>query len=1306
MSTTGKEFLRQVSFLSTTDSLNLSSGSIIAYGGLSVQKNANFGQNVSINSNLTVGNVMLLGNLYLSSGSLFAGSPFTTIGNSIYFGSGGNNFVGIGQTNPSFQLDVSGNTRISGGTLIIGNQTVSNSVATNVSSVNLSVTNTTSASIVSNVISSGSLSVTNSILLNLTSSNLVATNSTVITLTATNISTGVLSATAQTVSNITSTCISSANIISGAGTFGSLLAGVVSVGNLVSSTSTLGSLFATNVSTSSLSTSVINAGSGTISNFANVNSSSGSLNVTNVTAGVIVASSVSSGTINVTAITAAGLSIPTISTSNLISNFSTLGNVLNNFMTSASINTTGLTANNVLATNLNATFFTATNSIITNGTLQNVSITNMTTSSALLNNATISTLQTTIINSATILATSLTTSSLTTNTVNTTNLNATTQTAQNIFTSNLTTGNITTNNFANLQGNSNTIGSVFTTGGNVGINTTSPTVNLYVNGSTYLNGNVTIGNYLFINNFTTSNVITNNVNYGVSNTYSGSFAAANNVSTPTNVTGLNFVSANVRCFTATLSVSLTSTTGGSYQVFTLEGAQNTAGWSLYQSNVGDTSGVAFSITTAGQIQYTTTNVSNWVSDTFSYSVSQISASGTYTSLLNPTVGSYIINSLKLNTTDIATAGTDTGALYTLGGITVGQNIQVYSTSNASAVGSGGSATILGGMAVSKDLIVGGNLTTGTILSSSITTNNITTTNLASTTATIPNVILSNVTSNNLFLTSGSLTATFTTNTLGSIITNGAKVGINASPGGPLDVLGSSVYGIIRIANTAGSECALGFFPNSTFTQQTGATNGNWYMGTYVGNLSNNFSITRNGGVSVIPFSINSSGNIGVSNVSPSYTLDVAGSARITNTLLATFNSNTVGNIFTTGGNVGINTTAPGYTLDVNGTLRTTNNQYMYNSSSFFQYVNGDTVNPAYQMYSQAHGNILSYWDMYYNGTSNISSNVNGNFSMQKQNSAFNLAYSSGTTAGNVISSMTTAMSFNLTNGVITLPVATSSISTTTGSLVVAGGVGIGGTLNVPGVTSNSLYASNSSGALVIGNDTFAFSSLASTQLFLVGNRANANVTGISFQKSGISVNSFGIDSNNNMTLSLQGTGQNYYFKSNAFDYNNTTGGNFLVTILGSGNVGINTTSPAYTLDVSGSARITGSLTKAPANAVWYGTTSQTAPAYVGAGGLSAIQNNGSYLNTSTGIFTCPYTGLYSCSISFFSNNAAQVLMYLYRNGSNGLGSTIAAFSTNAVASFSVVIACNSGDTLGFYFTGGQVQNGGGGNTQICSIALV
>ena len=69
--------------------------------------------------------------------------------------------------------------------------------------------------------------------------------------------------------------------------------------------------------------------------------------------------------------------------------------------------------------------------------------------------------------------------------------------------------------------------------------------------------------------------------------------------------------------------------------------------------------------------------------------------------------------------------------------------------------------------------------------------------------------------------------------------------------------------------------------------------------------------------------LTSTGNLGIGTSSPSMTLDVSGTARITSSIVATGDSNTIGNIFMTGGNVGIGESAPEYKLHVSGDLYTT-----------------------------------------------------------------------------------------------------------------------------------------------------------------------------------------------------------------------------------------------------------------------------------------------------------------------------------------------------------------------------------------------
>lgn len=90
------------------------------------------------------------------------------------------------------------------------------------------------------------------------------------------------------------------------------------------------------------------------------------------------------------------------------------------------------------------------------------------------------------------------------------------------------------------------------------------------------------------------------------------FAMANNVAAPTDVTGFAFANATVRSFEALVSVEKDAT-ADSFEVFTLRGVQKGADWDMSVSATGDNSGVNFSITSAGQIQYTSNDEAGFVS---------------------------------------------------------------------------------------------------------------------------------------------------------------------------------------------------------------------------------------------------------------------------------------------------------------------------------------------------------------------------------------------------------------------------------------------------------------------------------------------------------------------------------------------------------------------------------------------------------------------------------------------------------------------------------------------------------------------
>lgn len=96
-----------------------------------------------------------------------------------------------------------------------------------------------------------------------------------------------------------------------------------------------------------------------------------------------------------------------------------------------------------------------------------------------------------------------------------------------------------------------------------------------------------------------------------------SFSAADNQASPADITGFAFANASVRSFKALVSVTLDATSD-LFESFELLGVQKGATWDLSQSAVGDDSGVVFSITNAGQIQYTSPSSAGFVSLTIKF----------------------------------------------------------------------------------------------------------------------------------------------------------------------------------------------------------------------------------------------------------------------------------------------------------------------------------------------------------------------------------------------------------------------------------------------------------------------------------------------------------------------------------------------------------------------------------------------------------------------------------------------------------------------------------------------------------------
>lgn len=105
------------------------------------------------------------------------------------------------------------------------------------------------------------------------------------------------------------------------------------------------------------------------------------------------------------------------------------------------------------------------------------------------------------------------------------------------------------------------------------------------------------------NNNTTSNDISETT-----------FTDTTDIRTNQNVTGFLFNNANVRSFSAIVSVNITGS--NLFADFTLKGIQRSSDWVLTSDRGGDDTGVTFNITTSGQIQFSKTTTSGFTSSKF------------------------------------------------------------------------------------------------------------------------------------------------------------------------------------------------------------------------------------------------------------------------------------------------------------------------------------------------------------------------------------------------------------------------------------------------------------------------------------------------------------------------------------------------------------------------------------------------------------------------------------------------------------------------------------------------------------------
>jgi hypothetical protein len=457
---------------------------------------------------------------------------------------------------------------------------------------------------------------------------------------------------------------------------------------------------------------------------------------------------------------------------------------------------------------------------------------------------------------------------------------------------------------------------------------------------------------------------------------------------------------------------------------------------------------------------------------------------------------------------------------------------------------------------------------------------------------------STITSGAHLVTGGGLLATFNSNTVGNIFTTGGNVGIaTTSPAFTLDVsgtariTGSLTTGNVNITNgTLVINSSMGnvspFTPISVVnTNQTGIAGINFsniLQNSYIGvggtsyanannanNLflqsSTNIIMTANNVGGTPNLYISSSGNVGIGTSTPGFTLDISGTTRITSSLLAIGNSNTLGNIYTTGGNVGIATVTPSIYADltING-----GNQAITSTSQAniaFSYLGA-----WYHFINSRHSAIASQnaIDFYVNNNAGATGSSAPNFgnvnSMSvtatgvgifSSNPGFSLDV---TGTGRFTSSLTSGSHFvTYTSNQRTLTVGPSNNSS-------QGNIGINGTgqaryhLYNGGAVTEWLFGQKSS-----SNNSFILSTL-------IGVSENDILTVTSMGNIGINTStpvfSLDVTGTGRFTSSIT-TGAHLITAGGLVaTFNNNTLGNLYTT---GGNVGINMTTPRYSLDING-----------------------------------------------------------------------------------------------------------------------------------------
>jgi hypothetical protein len=466
-------------------------------------------------------------------------------------------------------------------------------------------------------------------------------------------------------------------------------------------------------------------------------------------------------------------------------------------------------------------------------------------------------------------------------------------------------------------------------------------------------------------------------------------------------------------------------------------------------------------------------------------------------------------------------------------------------------------------------------------------------------------------------------------------TNGSLGIGTTSPSTTLDVVGT---GRITTSLTTGAVNAT----NVTATNIVGTTVSS---GTFIGSNAN----VTTGTVGTL---VSSNANV---------TTQTVGTSRITSSLLALGNSNTVGSIITTGGNVGIGVVSPSQSLDVNGNISLSNvggsRMFLGNSTSGSARLNIRDLNynlVEFQYATTTVGTIRSFSDgnpgiiLNASGTSHFTLDSRGNVGIGATAPSYTLDV---TGTGRITTSITTG-AVNATNitatNIVSTAISSGTLNLTTA--VASTGITVATLLATTSVSSGAVYSTNATSTNIVGTTISAGTAVATTytggsmslsgNLSLAGTLTTVNITTTNISDTNISAGTVTATNINvtsqtvgsqivltNMNIIGSGTlgwGSELYSAKGIYAtlYDGST--NRYITLSSTGNLGIGTTSPSYALHVVDSS-------------------SSPFPVYINGAGKTT--NSGILLNSNT-------SGGYCSFINFNNANILSNATHLSLNSSN------------------------------------------------------